>query len=95
MAKKGLTRQNLQVNPDGMTFGKTRRDRSWDAEHKDQVAHYRGIPPEVKREIINIAAELRVPVGQLARAFLEYGIEQYRSGALILEPKPKDDQTLY
>lgn len=66
-----------------------KRDRSWEKERQDQVATYRGIPPVVREGLISLANMLNVPVDEIARAFLEYGITQYQSGVIRLNPYPK------
>jgi len=64
---------------------KAKRNRDWERRTNYLVATYRGIPPELQREIKEVAAELGVPVGDVARAFLEHGLRAYRDGELTLE----------
>jgi hypothetical protein len=52
------------------------------------MASYRGIPPELHEALKEIAAELEVTVGEVARVFLEYGLKAYEAGDLALDPKP-------
>jgi len=52
------------------------------------VVTFRGIPPRLNDELKTVASELGVTVGDLARAFLEYGLEAYRSGELELHAHP-------
>lgn len=66
-----------------------RRDRTWEKTHKDQVATYRGIPPEVREGLISLAGMLNVSMDEVARAFLEYSIAKYQDGAIHLNPYPK------
>ena len=66
----------------------TGRDRSWDREHNFLVATYRGIPAELHRQIKEIADKKGVPVGEVARAFLEYALEAYQDGDLELSANP-------
>jgi hypothetical protein len=66
-----------------------RRDRTWEKTHQDQVATYRGIPPEVREGLICLAGMLNVSLDEVARAFLEYGIAKYQNGAIHLNPYPK------
>lgn len=67
---------------------RARRDRSWETEQRKAgiVVTYRGIPPDVQGQIQRIANELGVPVGEVARRFLEFGIEAYQAGDLPLQP---------
>jgi len=65
---------------------KARRNRDWEAKHRDVVA-YRGVPAELQAEIKAIAAALHVKVGEVARVFLEHGLAAYRRGEIALEPK--------
>lgn len=66
-----------------------RRDRTWEKTHQDQVATYRGIPPEVREGLISLAGILNVSMDEVARAFLEYSIAKYQKGAIHLNPYPK------
>ena len=63
---------------------KAKRDRSW--ERRQQLVAYRGIPPELQEELKGIARKLGVTVGEVARTFLEYGLEAYEQGQLELRP---------
>ena len=46
---------------------------------------YHGVPPAIKDRMDEIADYYRVPVGELARFFLESGLAAYESGDLVLE----------
>ena len=46
---------------------------------------YRGIPPETAQQIVRFAELSVIPVGELARRLLEFGIEAYQSGKLAAE----------
>ena len=77
---------------------KARRNRDWERRQRETVgfAGYRGIPPELNDEIKDVAEELGVRVGEVARAFLEYALEAYYRGELQLEPQPRPGKfTLY
>lgn len=78
---------------------KDRRDRTWEREQRRKVgtATYRGIPPALNAEIKEIAHELGVPVGQVARAMLEYALARYHANnGFELTPEPCSDKfTLY
>ena len=62
--------------PDG------RRSRAWEQTQRAAgvVATYRGIPAEVQEGIKNMAAEIGVPVGEIARLALERLIDDYEHG---------------
>jgi len=68
---------------------RAKRDRSWEkqAAKAQGVVTYRGVPPELNKQIKAIADELGVPVGDVARAFLEHGLKAYRNGTLELTPE--------
>ena len=72
----------------------TKRDRGW--ERRQRQVSYRGIPVELQERLKEIAQQHRVTVGEIARAFLEYGIDAYDAGNLQLEPRPvTEKRTLY
>ncbi len=63
------------------------RNRNWERRmrvEQGQVS-YRGVPEEVNKQVKQIAQELGVTTGEVARRFLEYGLEAYESGRLELE----------
>lgn len=59
-----------------------RRDRTWEQEQRQagHVVTYRGIPAEVQERIRNMAAEIGVPVGEIARLALERLLAEYEQG---------------
>lgn len=65
-----------------------KRNREWERSQREKanVVSYRGVPVSLSQQITKIAGELGVPVGDVARSFLEYGLQGYRSGDLKLEP---------
>ena len=65
-----------------------KRDRSYeqDARARGIVVTYRGIPKELHEDLKRTAAGMGVPVGELARAFLEHSLADYESGTLSLAP---------
>lgn len=65
-----------------------RRDRSWEAQQRKErgFVSYRGVPKELQEQLKALASELHVPVGDVARRFLEYGLEAYERGDLELHP---------
>jgi hypothetical protein len=75
---------------------KAKRDRNWEKQKRETVgvASYRGIPTELNSEIKEIAQRLRVRIGDVARAFLEYGLEAYSQDELKLEPEVGEDGKL-
>jgi hypothetical protein len=75
--------QTAGVNPSGNTAAKKRRNRSWDTAHNGEVATYR-LPIELKAEIHELADSLGLSPGDVAKAFLEYGINGYKNGKLKL-----------
>ena len=84
--------QILQRRP-----SRAKRNRDW--ERTQYRVTYRGISPELHEALKAIAIELSVPVGDVARAFLEHGLEAYKSGDLVLAPRPRlsahNNMTLY
>ena len=68
---------------------KKRANRKWDKARQGEIATYRGIPAETHQLLIHLAGSLNVPVDEVARAFLEFGIASYHSGKLALNPHPK------
>ena len=68
---------------------KAKRDRSWEKEQREKVGlvAYRGIPASLNARLKAVAGELGVPVGDVARAFLEYSLQAYQRGDMELTPK--------
>jgi len=66
-----------------------KRQRKWDKTHQGELVTYRGIPAETHQTLISLAGSIGVPVDEVARMFLEYSMEHYRSGVLPLNPHPK------
>ena len=64
------------------------RDRSWERRHQHKKAVYRGVDPKAALRVREIATELNVPTGEVARALLEYGLDAYGRGDLNLVPRP-------
>jgi len=65
---------------------KAKRDRSWERKHEHLVVTYRGVPPELQEQLKAVARQVGVTVGEVARAFLEYGLDAYEKGELELDP---------
>jgi hypothetical protein len=71
-----------------------KRDRRWEQEHP--VTAVRGLPPALVEELRRVATQLGVSKDEVIRAFLEYGLQAYRNGALNLNPELKVGKlTLY
>ena len=64
-----------------------KRARDWDKAHTHEIATFRGIPHDLRVQLKKTADDLGVPVGEIARCFLEYGLKAYRAGDLKLEPR--------
>lgn len=64
------------------------RDRAWERKHQNRKAVYRGVDPKAALQVKQIAADLQVPAGEVARALLEYGLDAYSRGDLNLAPRP-------
>lgn len=64
------------------------RDRSWERRHQNKKAVYRGVDPKAALRVREIADELNVPTGEVARALLEYGLDAYSHGDMDLTPHP-------
>lgn len=64
-----------------------KRDRDWEKQQRcsGTVATYRGIPKHLKNEIKRVAKKHHVPVGEVARAFLEHALLAYEQGELELQ----------
>jgi len=68
---------------------KKKRSRKWEQVHRFETVTYRGIPRQVVEQIVEIAQRLSVPRDEVVRAFLEYGVELYRTEKLSLIAYPK------
>ncbi len=58
-----------------------------DRRQRDPVATYRGIPENLQRSLERMAENMQVPVGILARFFLEHGLSEVAAGRLALVPQ--------
>jgi hypothetical protein len=54
-----------------------------------RVRSYRGIPDCVDKELKGVADAINVPVGEVVRALLEYGLVAHKRGELSLAPTPQ------
>lgn len=66
---------------------KRTRSRQWEKEHLPCKAMYRGVDLHLALKVKQIAGKLLVPVGEVARALLEYGLNAYAAGDLELNPR--------
>ncbi len=73
---------------------RAKRNREWEAQQ--QQVTFRGIPLELNARLNAVAEELGVTVSEVARAFLERGLQAYEQGDLILQPRLRiGKRTLY
>jgi len=73
-----------------------KRKRNWEKEHPGKL--YRGVPAEVRERVKQIAETLEVTADEVARAFLEYGLQCVERGTLTLSGLPgrrRGRMTLY
>ena len=74
------------------------RNRQWERVHQDQKVTYRGVEPKLALKVKNIAGDLGVPEGEVARALIEHALRAYERGELDLYPRPDPQRmrmTLY
>ncbi len=67
---------------------KRTRNRQWEQSHLPCKAMYRGVDPQLALKVKQMAADLLVPTGEVARALLEYALRAYAEGDLDLNPRP-------
>ena len=68
------------------------RKRDWERAHQNEKVVYRGVDPQAALQVRQLAEELHVPVGEVARALLEYGLDAYSRGNLNLAPRPNPER---
>ncbi|HMN00658.1 MAG TPA: hypothetical protein PKC99_16745 [Anaerolineales bacterium] len=68
------------------------RNRQWERAHQDQKVTYRGVEPKLALKVKNIAGELCVPEGEVARAMIEHALRAYERGDLDLYPRPDPER---
>jgi hypothetical protein len=66
-----------------------KRERKWERDHQVEIATYRGIPPEMHQALIRLSDNLGVPVDEVARALIEFSLQQIQTGRLLIHPQPK------
>jgi hypothetical protein len=69
-----------------------KRDRRWEKGHQNQKVVYRGVDPKLPLRVKEIAGQLEVPEGEVARFLLDYALRAYESGALDLIPHPDPER---
>lgn len=67
---------------------KRQRNRDWERRHLGQKVVYRGVDPKLALKVREIAEEINVRSGEVARFLLEYALAAYETGHLILTPRP-------
>ncbi len=65
-----------------------KRNRHWEKEHLSRKAVYRGVDPRLALRVKQLAGGIQVPEGEVARFLLEYALQAYASGELVLSPYP-------
>ena len=67
---------------------RAKRNREWERRARKErgVVTYRGIPPDLQERLKEIAATYEVPVGDVARLFIEHGLRAYEAGELEIKP---------
>lgn len=68
--------------------GPRRRNRQWEKRHQSHKAVYRGVDPKLALRVKNIAGDLVVPEGEVARAVIEFALREYQEGGFDLIPTP-------
>jgi len=96
--------ETLNVPPNASVYDSLRvaeertRNRQWERQHQNQKVTYRGVEPKLAWKVKNIASELHVPEGEVARALIEHALRAYERGDLDLYPRPDSNRmrmTLY
>jgi len=80
-------KQPLDLIPTAQRRKKKNRD--WEQAHRAETVTYRGVPRELHEWVEEIAEGLAVPRDEVVRAFLEFSVQQYRCGQLVLIAYPK------
>jgi hypothetical protein len=65
-----------------------KRSRQWEKRHQSHKAVYRGVDPKLALKVKEVASELVVPEGEVARAVIEFALREYQEGGLDLIPRP-------
>ena len=64
-----------------------KRDRTWEKKHQDHKAVYRGVDAALVLKVKNLAADLFMSEGVVAKSILEYAVYAYEDGYLTLYPR--------
>ena len=70
-------------------YEKKKRNRNWEKANNNLRVTYRGVPEALIENIKEIAENLQVNTGDVARAFLEFGLNCFEEGEIQLNPKLK------
>lgn len=65
-----------------------KRNRQWEKQQRTRKAVYRGVDPKLALQVRTIAAELRLPAGEVACAVIDYALRSYERGDFDLSPRP-------
>ncbi len=68
--------------------GPRKRNRQWERRHQSHKAVYRGVDPKLALKVKEIAGDLAVPEGEVARAVIEFALREYQEGGLDLIARP-------
>jgi len=80
-------RQPLDLIPAAQR--RKKRNRNWEHLHRAETVTYRGVPQKYHEWLEELAEGFSVPRDEVVRAFLEFGVGQYRCGQLTLFSYPK------
>ena len=78
----------LHQKDDGLPSSSRRRSRRWEQKHQEEKVVYRGLDLNFVRQIQQLASNLLVPQGEVARSILEYSLHRYEQGFLNLVTRP-------
>ncbi len=67
--------------------GPRKRNRQWEKRQQSHKVVYRGVDPKLALKVKEIAGELAVPEGDVARAVIEFALREYQEGGLDLVPR--------
>jgi hypothetical protein len=68
------------------------RNRQWEKKHQNQKAMYHGVDLKLALRVKQIASDLNVNDGEVARKLLEYALRAYADGDLDLNPRPHPER---
>jgi hypothetical protein len=67
--------------------GPRKRNRQWERRQQSHKVVYRGVDPKLALKVKEIAGDLAVPEGEVARAVIEFALREYQEGGLDLVPR--------